>query len=108
MRSLSPHLAIFRPRVLSRSSVTLGTVVPPPPAVLDPGPEHAAASTPVCPLPQAVDTIALPPSTMTLPLSERAAAVYLDSTSLRARHHRALPQALDTASDEGATPPQPH
>jgi hypothetical protein len=43
-RSLSPHLAIFRPYALSRSSVSLDTVMPPPHAVLDPGPEHTAAS----------------------------------------------------------------
>jgi hypothetical protein len=48
------------------------------------------------------------PSTSTPPPSERTAAVDLDPASLGARHHRALPQALDTAFGEGATPPLPH
>jgi hypothetical protein len=60
------------------------------------------------PLPQAVDTIAPPPSTSTLPPSERAVTVDLDPTSRGAHHSRPLPQALDTTSGEGATPPLPH
>jgi hypothetical protein len=39
MCSLSPHLAIFHPHALSRSSITLETITTPlPPAILDPSP----------------------------------------------------------------------
>jgi hypothetical protein len=60
------------------------------------------------PLRQAVDTVMPPPSTLTLPPSERTGTVDVDPASLGACHRRPLPQALDTASGEGATPPLPH
>jgi hypothetical protein len=86
---LSPHLANFWPRALSHSAVTLETaVLPPPPAVLDPIPGACLHLVPdprarrcldpglrawrCRPLPQALRHY-------------RAAAVDLDSTSLRAR-----------------------
>jgi hypothetical protein len=49
-----------------------------------------------------------PPSTSTAPPLERATTIELNHASLAARHRRPLPQALDTASDEGATPPLPY
>jgi hypothetical protein len=58
------------------------------------------------PLPQAIHVS--PPSTSTRPPSEHAATTDLDPTSLRARRHCPLPQALDTASGEGDTAPLPH
>jgi hypothetical protein len=85
-RSLSPHLAIFCPRALSRCSVDLEIVAqPPPPAILDPGPGARCRLIPgleAChrsPLPQAIRVLVLvivasPPSTLTLPPLERAAA----------------------------------
>jgi hypothetical protein len=47
-------------------------------------------------------------STSTPPPSEHAATVDLDPASLRACHRCPLPQALDTASGKGDTPPLPH
>jgi hypothetical protein len=93
MLSLSPHLANFRPRTLSRSAVTLETTTPPlPPAILIlgpgahrrliPGPRACRRLDPglrACrrrPLPQALGHC-------------HVATVDLDSTSLRAcRRHR--------------------
>jgi hypothetical protein len=49
-----------------------------------------------------------PLSISTPPPLKRAAAVNLDPASLRVRHRRPLPQALDMASGEGDTPPRPH
>jgi hypothetical protein len=125
-----PHLAIFCPFALSHSSVTLQTITPPlPPVVPDLGPRadrclipgpaaHRHLDTALTahhhrPLPQAVHvqllvTVTTLPSTSTLPPSKGTTTIILDLTSLGARHCHPLPQALDTASGEGDTPPLPH
>jgi hypothetical protein len=118
--SLSPDLAIFHPRTLSRPFVTLETIaLPPPPAILDPGlggrrrlipgpraHHHRHLPQVIC-VPLLV-IVTSPPLTSTPPPSEHTATIDLDPTSLGVCHCHLLPQALDTASGEGDTPPLPH
>jgi hypothetical protein len=130
LRSLLPHLPIFCPRALSHSFVTLEIIMsPPPPAVLDPSPgacchliadprvhhhlDHSLRARRRRPLPQAICApllviVAPPPSTSTPPPLEHAIIVDLDPASLRVCHHCPLPEAQDTASGKGDTPPLPH
>jgi hypothetical protein len=114
LRSLSRHLANFCLCSPSHSSITQETVVPP--AVLNPGLRAHHCHDPSLealhhhPLPQTVCAPLLvivmpPPSTSTPPPLEPASAVDLDPASFGARHCHPLPHALDTASDEGDTPP---
>jgi hypothetical protein len=118
--SLSPHLAIFHPRTLSCPFVTLETIAPPPPpAILDPGlggrrrlipgpraHHHRHLPQVIC-VPLLV-IVTSPPLTSTPPPSEHTATIGLDPISLGVCHCHLLPQALDTASSEGDTPPLPH
>jgi hypothetical protein len=90
---------------LPPSALTLDTILPSPHVVIDPGPRARHCLVPslrACyhlnlglrarhlhPLPHAIDTVAPPSSTSTLPPSERVAAVLF----LRVRHHRPLPRS---------------
>jgi hypothetical protein len=118
-RSLSPHIAIFHPCALSRSSVTLKIIaLPPPSVVLIPGPK---AHRRLIPNPDACRCLDPSlrvrrrhrlPQVIRAPLPrsplEHTAAIDLYPTSLRVHHCHPLPQALDMALSEGNTPPLPH
>jgi hypothetical protein len=112
-RSPSPHLSIFRPAIsLSRFSVTLKTVLPPPPAVLDPALGTRRCLIPSLrarrrldpglrwcrrhPLPQAVDLY--PTSLKARHRHPLPATIDLNPISLRARRHHPLPAAIDPTS----------
>jgi hypothetical protein len=113
--SLSPHLANFRLRALSHSSIALEIVAPPPPPVVpDLG---LRACRRLVPSPGARRHLEPQPrSTLLLSSSSsckcaalghcRATAV--DPASLKGRRCHPLPQALGTAFSKGDTPPLPH
>jgi hypothetical protein len=89
--SLSPHLANFRPHIISRSAIALETIsLPPPPVVLDPGPgaHHrlVAGSRACCRLDPGLRAC------RRHPLSQ---AVDLDPTSLGTCHHHPLHLAIE-------------